>query len=228
MCLDFIKARYKARRVAHLRAGLNVETSDVDAHGLIAQKERSRNILFIGRGAHKRGVDILIKAFTMFNQRQGGSFRLHIVGIRSEELPPDLRAGRNDVRFYGYLDRTVAEERDVYNTLVQSARLFVFPMRPGPVAGVIREAQLNCTPIIISGVPGASERVAHDHTGVLVESLEPEDFARQMDALVTDAPRWRRLAYNAHLSIKDGTWSATAQNFLQIVHASGLMKGLSA
>jgi glycosyltransferase involved in cell wall biosynthesis len=170
-------------------------------------------------------VDILIEAFTIFNRRHGGSYALHVVGIRPEELPPDLQAAREDVRFYGYLDRTVAGDRDLYNNLIRSARLFVFPTRPGPVAGVIREAQLNCTPVIISSVPGASERVAHDHNGILVESLEPEDFARHMDALVTDTPRWRRYAQNAHLSIKDGTWSTTAQNFLQIAEASGLTRG---
>ncbi len=226
VCLDFIKARYQTRRVVHLRAGLNVEMSDIDPHSLIAQKEGTKNILFIGRGAYKRGVDILIKAFTIFNQRQDGNFVLHIVGVRPQELAPDLQAAREDIRFYGYLDRTVAEQRDLYNALIQSARLFVFPMRPGPVAGVIREAQLNCTPVIISGVPGTSERVAHDHNGILVESLEPEDFARHMEMLVTDVPRWRRLAHNAHLSIRDGTWSTTARNFLQIAEASGLTTAL--
>lgn len=224
VCRDFINDRYEVKRVAHLTAGINAEPSEIDPHALIALKEHATDILFIGRGAHKRGVDILIKAFTVFNRRQRGAFTLHIVGVTPQELPPDLQPPREDIRFYPYLDRTIARDKALYDTLMQSARLFVFPTRPGPIAGVIREAQLNCTPVIISSVHGASERVAHDTTGILVESLAPEDFAHQMEALVLDTPRWRRLAYNAHLSIKDRTWSKTAQAFLEIAEASGLTK----
>ncbi len=227
VCREFIAARYSAKRVVHLRAGINAELGEVDPPRLIAQKEAANDILFIGRGAHKRGVDILIKAFETFNRSQRGSFTLHLVGIKRQELPPELGAERNDIRFYEYLDRTVTTQRELYDTLIRSARLFVFPTRPGPIAGVIREAQWNCTPVIISSVPGASERVAHDSNGVVVDSLEPDDFARSMEALVTDLPRWRSFAHNAHLSIKDGTWSATAQRFLEIAELSGLTKGLS-
>jgi glycosyltransferase involved in cell wall biosynthesis len=224
VCLDFIRTRYTAQRVVYLRAGLNVEAGEMDPDRLIAQKEVTRDILFIGRGAHKRGVDILITAFTMFNQRHGGQFALHIVGIRPQELAQDLRTPRPDIHFHGYLDRNIARERDLYNQLLRSARLFVFPMRPGPVAGVLREAQLNCTPVVISSVPGTAERVTHDVNGVRVERLEPEDFARHMDALVNDRPRWRRLAYGAHAFVKDWTWSKTAANFLDVTRSSGLMR----
>jgi D-inositol-3-phosphate glycosyltransferase len=217
LCRDFISSRYKTRRLAYLRAGINVESSDVDPRSLVARKERHTEILFIGRGAHKRGVDILIRAFMLFNEGQGGRFVLRIVGIRPDELSPELRAARSDIRFYGYLDRNVRADRDLYNALIQSARLFVFPTRPGPVAGVLREAKLNCTPVIISRVPGVDERVTHDHDGVLVDNLEPEDFARAMETLVADVPRWRRLAFNAHASVEESTWSNTARDFLAIV-----------
>jgi glycosyltransferase involved in cell wall biosynthesis len=224
VCRDFIRSRYKTDRVVHLRAGLNVDAGERDPESLIACKERSTNILFIGRGAHKRGVDILIKAFSIFNQRHNGRFALHIVGVRPQELPTELQEPRQDVSFYDYLDRTVPDEHDLYNRLMRSARLFVFPMRPGPVAGVLREAQLNCTPIVVSNVPGTAERVAHDYNGVIVDNLAPEAFAKQMDALVTDAPRWRRLAFNAHASVKDWTWAKTAENFLDVVRSQGLIR----
>jgi glycosyltransferase involved in cell wall biosynthesis len=222
LCRDFIDTRYKTRRLTYLRAGINVENSEIDTRAMIARKERHHEILFVGRGAHKRGVDILIKAFTIFNQRQGGRFVLRVVGIRPDEVAPELQVATGDVHFYGYLDRNVPRDRDLYDDLIRSARLFVFPTRPGPVAGVLNEAKLNCTPIIISRVAGAAERVTHDHDGILVDTFEPEDFARQMEMLVTDVPRWRRLACNAHASIENLTWSNTARNFLAIVEHNGL------
>jgi glycosyltransferase involved in cell wall biosynthesis len=228
VCRDFVDSRYKTRRLAHLQPGINVENSAIDTHDLVARKERHHDILFIGRGAHKRGVDILIKAFTMFNQRQGRRFVLRVVGIRREELTPEFQVARDDVQFYGYLDRNLPRERDLYDSLMQSARLFVFPTRPAPIAGVLKEAKLNCTPVIIARVPGAAERVTHDHDGVLVDRLEPEDFARHMEALVTDVSRWRRLAHNAHASIEHSTWSSAAGSFLTIVERTGLVRAVSA
>ena len=56
VCRDFIKSHYKTQRLMYLRAGLNVEAGEVDPDSLIAHKEGSRDILFIGRGAYKRGV----------------------------------------------------------------------------------------------------------------------------------------------------------------------------
>ena len=131
LCRDFINTRYKTRRLAYLRAGINVESNDIDTRALIARKERHHEILFVGRGAHKRGVDILIKAFMIFNQRQGGRFALRVVGVRPDELAPELQVARSDVHLYGYLDRNVPSQRDLYHALIQSARLFVFPPGPG-------------------------------------------------------------------------------------------------
>lgn len=222
-CCDFIKGHYKARRVFCLTAGINTGITgigDLDAESLIARKENSKDILFIGRGVYKRGVDILIKAFKIFNERRGCQFTLHIVGVKPEELPRELQPADPNIRFYSYLDRSVAEERDLYQKLLQSAKIFVFPMRPSPDAGVIREAQLNCTPIIVSKFSSA---VTHGHNGIVVDSLEPGDFANQMDVISQDNPRWRQMARNGHESVKSYTWAKTVENFLAIVSESGIV-----
>ena len=96
------------------------------------------------------------------------------MGVTAQEIEPDLLASAANVHCYGYLDRSVAGERKLYNGLMRAARLFVFPMRLGPVAGVVREVQLNCIPVVISRAPGASERVTDDYNGVLVDTLEPK------------------------------------------------------
>jgi len=217
LCCDFITNRYNAKRVIYLRAGVNTDLELPNPEDLILTKEKSKDILFIGRGAYKRGVDILLKAFRIFNERCGREFMLHIVGVAPQELPRELQAADANIRFYGYLDKTVPEQRERYYRLLQSAKLFVFPMRPSPVAGVIREAQMLCTPVIISNVSSASERVTNNYNGILVDRLEPEEFAQQMNDLVKDTSKWRSLAGNAHLSNKDYTWDRTAETFLEIV-----------
>jgi len=222
-CCDFIRNRYKPRRLLCLQGGINTDVRQVDVDGLIAQKESNKDVLFIGRGAYSRGVDILIEAFRVFNEQQNDEFTLHIVGVTPEELPKSCEWSSAKIRFYGYLDRNVTAQKNLYDQLMRSARLFVFPMRPGPVAGVIREAQLNCTPVVISNVPNAFERVTDDYNGVLVERLDPKEFARHMNNLILDVVRWRRLARAAHDGIKHSTWSKTVENFLQIVTETGLV-----
>ncbi len=223
VCADFIKSRYNGRRVFCLRGGNNTDAEVPDADRLIAEKEQSTDVLFIGRGAHKRGVDILIRAFSVFNERHGGRFTLHIVGVQPNELPEELRAPNPKIRFHGYLDRSVPADLQRYNDLLHSARMFVMPMRPGPFPGVIREVQLHCTPVIASNVSAGPEILTNEHDSVFVDSLEPEAFAHEMDRLIEDPVRWRTLALNGHAARRNQTWMNTVENFLGIVRECNLV-----
>jgi glycosyltransferase involved in cell wall biosynthesis len=227
LCADFIRSRYNAKRVICLRAGNNTELDVANPDALIKGKERSTDILFVGRGVQKRGVDILIRAFKLFNHRQGGRFTLHIVGVQPAELPEDLRATDPNIRFHGYLDRSVPGDLQRYNDLLRSARLFVMPMRLGPFPGVIREVQLSCTPVIVSDLSKGRDLVTSDVDSVLVDSLEPEAYAHHMDRLVQDPDRWRILALNGHAARLNQTWMSTVDTFLQIVQDCRLVPSQS-
>jgi glycosyltransferase involved in cell wall biosynthesis len=226
-CLDFIKRNYKPRRAYCLRGGISTDGDVPDPDRAIADKADSTDILFIGRGAHKRGVDVLIESFRLFNQRRQGSYTLHIVGIQRDELPEPLRMPDRNIRFYGYLNRRVPADLSVYNGLMRSAKMFVMPMRPGPFPGVIREALLHCTPAIVSDVIGNPEILMHDRESLLVNSLEPAAFADAMDRLVDDSKLWSRLARTGHLLLRRSTWSHTIDTFLDIVNDCGLLKNRS-
>ena len=105
-CLDFIKSRYKPKKAFCLRTGNRTDADVADPERLISAKERSTDVLFIGRGAHSRGVDVLIRAFKMFNERQRGTFTLHIVGVQPTELPQELRAADACIGFMATLTET--------------------------------------------------------------------------------------------------------------------------
>jgi glycosyltransferase involved in cell wall biosynthesis len=227
LCADFIRSRYKAKRVICLRAGNNTDLDVTNPDALINGKEHSTDILFIGRGVQKRGVDILVRAFALFNHRHDGRFTLHIVGVQPEELPQDLRATDRNIKFHGYLDRAVPADLQRYNDLLRSARLFVMPMRLGPLPGVIREVQLSCTPVIVSDRSRGRDVITSDLDSVLVDSLEPEAYAHHMDHLVQDSDRWRTLALNGHTARRNQTWMSTVDRFLQIVQDCRLVASQS-
>jgi glycosyltransferase involved in cell wall biosynthesis len=104
-----------------------------------------------------------------------------------------------------------------YIDLLASARLFVFPTRSGPVAGVLREALWMSTPVILTNVPNAADRVQDGKNGVIAAKADSEEIARCMSSLVANDRLWRSMAAYARESIQDETWDSTIDRFLQIV-----------
>ena len=217
-CLDFIRDRYGIQSVALLRAGINLHRDDFpDANALIAGKEAVRNILFVGRGYYQRGVDVLLKAFGRFNAELSEPFTLHLVGVTDNELPEP----QAHVICHGYLRKDDPAQYREYIDLLASARLFVFPMRFGPIAGVLREALWMCTPVILTNVPNATDRLQDGKNGLLADKADPEEIVRCMSALVANDGVWRRMAAYARESVRDETWHSTIDRFLHVVGGGG-------
>jgi glycosyltransferase involved in cell wall biosynthesis len=213
-CLEFIRDHYGVSNVLLLNAGLNLGDDEFpDPSTLIARKEAARDILFIGRGFHHRGVDILLEAFQRFNARLPDPFTLHLVGVANRGVSEP----QAHVVCHGYLRKDDPTQYRQYMELLASARLFVFPMRFGPLPGVLREALWMCTPVILTNVPNASERLQDGKNGILAATADPEEFARWMSTLVADRERWRRMAGYARESVRDNTWGATIDRFLEVI-----------
>ena len=213
-CLEFVRERYGVRSTVLLKAGINLSGDDFcDPGALIAGKQAAREILFVGRGYYERGVDILLEAFRRFNDKLSDPFTLHLVGIISDQLPTP----QPHVICHGYMRKDDPVEYREYTKLFASARLFVFPMRPGPIPGVLREAFWMCTPVILTNVPNAAERVEDGKNGILVAKADPEEIAQCMRRLVQDHEAWRAMAAYARKSVQDETWEATIDRFLHVI-----------
>lgn len=213
-CCEHIVEKYGLVNVRSLPAGINLDTLEIaDEAGILAGKMRERNILFIGKGIHKRGVDILIEAFTRFSGMHAESWKLHIVGVDREsfgELP-------GNIFFYGQLSKDIPAELACYLHLMRSARLFVMPMRKGPLPGVVKEVAMMYTPSIITDIWHASDLVSDGYNGKLVGHADAGEFAQAMDELVSDEKAWERLARNAHGSMQRFTWSRSIDQMLEVI-----------
>jgi glycosyltransferase involved in cell wall biosynthesis len=138
---------------------------------------------------------------------------LHLVGVKDNELPEP----QAHVICHGYLGKDDPVQYREYIDLLASARLFVFPMRFGPIAGVLREALWMCTPVILTNVPNATDRVQGGKNGILANKADPEEIARCMSALVANDELWRRMAAYARESVRDETWDSTVDRFLNVI-----------
>lgn len=211
-CCEHIMEKYGLVNVRSVPTGINLNTLDAaDEEGILADKLHDRNILFVGKGIHKRGVDILIGAFTRFNRLHADNWKLHIVGVNRESFGGLL----DNIVFYGQLSKDIPAELACYLQLIRSARLFVMPMREGPLPGVIKEAAMMYTPSIITNIWHAADLVSDGYNGKLVEHADADEFAQAMDELIGDEHAWEQLARNAHSSAQRYTWSHTVDQMIE-------------
>lgn len=211
-CAEFIRRQHPSKRVQRLPSGINLDDIITNrADQILAEKRRNKSILFIGMGKWKRGIDLLIEAFTRFNHQNGETYTLHIVGTPVETAK---EAGPN-IRSYGYLNKHNPRQFATYLHLLKTARLFVMPMREGPLPGVIKEAGFMFTPVIITDIWNVSDIIQHGVNGILVARPSAADFADRMQDLVDDDGIWEQLARNAHRMAQRFSWDNGAQVFCE-------------
>lgn len=209
-CADFIRARYGLRNVRVLPSGVNLETPpEINEAEVLAAKRENKMILFIGIGVQKRGIDVLLEAFRIFNRKNSDEFTLHLVG----PLRDTMDISDRHVNCHGYLNKGNPAELATYLNLLKTARLFVMPMREGPLPGVIKEAGLMYTPVVTTNIWQVSDIIKDGVNGMLLDRPLAEDFADRMHALVNDLPTWERMAKNSHRMAQSYSWDHTVQIF---------------
>lgn len=211
-CAEFLINQYNLKNVTTLTGGINFETSFSETEcQILAAKKKNKDILFIGKGAYKRGVDILIEAFNLFNRANANAFTLHLVGIAAE----NTASVDDKIIRHGYLNKNNPSDLKTYYDLLKKARLFVMPMRHGPRPGVVKEAGLMYTPVITTNIWNMEELIKNNVNGILVERFDPRVFADRMDFLVKNETIWGNIARKAHQMAKNKySWDNAISSFL--------------
>ena len=174
---------------------------DVDRESLLSgygvdkeEYEGKRIVLFAGKLARFKGVDILLNAVKLYESGVPETLTL-IVGDGEERDALKKQAaelGLTSVRFTGSVDQNTL--RKFYNI----ADVSVVPSRREPFGLVAIEAMACGIPVIASDQGGLPDFV-NDSVGALVRPEDPEDLAdliletlRREDALGSDFVSWRR------------------------------------
>jgi teichuronic acid biosynthesis glycosyltransferase TuaC len=197
--------------VKHFAAGKREQLrKDIPPHTTI--------VLFVGRLVEKKGVDQLIRAYSLLGADSSQNTRLWIIGdgeqrTTLEALATELGVG-HQTTFWG----RVPNDRlpDYY----AAADLFVGPSvvaASGDTEGqgvVFLEAFASRVCVVASKIGGIAEVVEDGRTGTLVNPGQPEHLARAMKTLLSDQRLRRTLASNAYESVKDKyDWPNVARDF---------------
>lgn len=168
-------------------------------------------LLFVGRIQPLKGVDVAVEALAKVERKDA---RLWIVGgasgaggagevARVEKLIADL----------GLVDRVKfipPQPHHLLSTYFRAADICLVPSRSESFGLVALEAAACGTPVVASAVGGLLTLVEHGHTGYLVESRDPAEYAAWIDAILGDPVLARRLSVSAAARAQDYTWSTSA------------------
>ncbi|HHW77032.1 MAG TPA: glycosyltransferase family 4 protein [Xanthomonadaceae bacterium] len=173
-------------------------------------------VLFVGRLVAKKGVDILLTAFSRLALTPTG-VTLAIVGegpqaeilrLQAETLGLAAR-----VRFLGALPH------DALCTAYASCDIFCAPSviaGDGDMDGaptVLCEAAACGLPLVGSALAGIPLVVIPGHTGYLVPPGDPAALAAALATLAADAALRRRLGQQARAHVRQFAWPAAADRF---------------
>jgi glycosyltransferase involved in cell wall biosynthesis len=178
-------------------------------------------LLNLGTLEHKKGHDVLLKAFAQVAHRHPTA-RLQIMGRAGEtkEATAKLIADLG-------LQNRVALMLDVPHQLalraLSSADIFVLSSRNEAFSVALLEAGALGKPVVATEVCGVPELIENGRTGVLVPSEDHEALARGMLALLEDSSRARE--YGSRLRERvcsHFTLDSTSRSYLTL---AGFMTG---
>lgn len=149
-------------------------------------------ILFCGYPWHLKGVDILIQAFQQISPEFPDT-SLKVVGYCPDRTEFELLADGNPrIEFCGPV-----WHKEVVR-LMRECDVFVLPSRTEAMGRVLLEAMACKKPIIASNVDGIPAIVEHGKNGLLFESQNVEDLARQLRTLLSNKALAEQLALEGH------------------------------
>jgi glycosyltransferase involved in cell wall biosynthesis len=155
----------------------------VDARPLRAKAEPGGPVLYAGRLAPEKGVDLLVEAIRL----AGAGARLEVAGEGPERARLEaLAAGRapGQVRFHGRL------AKDRLFELARSATVVAVPSRwheNQPM--VVLEAFACGVPVVVTDLGGLPELVTPARDGAVVPAGDPRALAAALGGLLADPER---------------------------------------
>lgn len=171
-----------------------------------------RYVLSNARFVHKKGHDILIRAFSILRERNP-ELDLVLAGDGNQYADCVSLArtlGISDsVRFLGMVKPSQIP------ALLAGCEVFVLASRREPFGIAVLEAMAAQKPVVASRVGGLPEIITHMENGLLVEPESPEALAEAIQLLLDDPELGRRLADNGYQTVREKwTWERVVESYI--------------
>ncbi|MGQ9514516.1 MAG: glycosyltransferase family 4 protein [Thermoproteota archaeon] len=180
--------------------------------------EGEPRILFTGRLAEVKGINLLIDAFKNISEEHKKA-KLYIVGdgpLRNKAEEQVKNFGmRERVKFEGFVKST----REVYR-YYRSADLLVLPSLVENFSITLLEAMGARLPIIASDAEGNREIISDGEDGILFKCGNPRDLEEKVLLLISDPNFGKKMAERAYEKVRARyTWSRVAQSYREMFNS---------
>lgn len=174
-------------------------------------------VLTVGHIIHRKGMDLLIKALKVAQER-GSDLNLVIVGEGPEQENLLALAKELGVAKRVYFAGNQPHERTL--EFYRGCLFFVLSSRAEGLPLVIVEAMANKKAVVATRVDGVPEIVLHGTTGLLVEPEDPHSLAEALVALYKDQGLREKFAQRGReRALQKFTWEVIATRYLSIFGA---------
>lgn len=207
----YMKGRYKNKNIFYLGNVIN-SLCNVTESQTLEKKLHSTNLLFIGSRKYIEGARCLVNAFYVL-RKQYHSLSLNIIGMKDSdfgELP-------NGVNCYGYLDKGKDNDRKLYYSLLENAKIFVNTTPKWGAFSATLEAMYFYTPVVVTPY---NEFVETFGVKIGFGSYCENNSLDLLCANITNIlnhQSYTTLCVNAHESVKDFTWDIYIDKMLDVM-----------
>lgn len=203
--------------------GVDIEHFSAGRREILRQniRDNEKIILFVGRLVEKKGVDDLLKAFSLLAADVRKITTLWIIGSGEQNQRLHALANNlgisNNVKFWGTIPNTQLPN------YYAAADIFVGPSveaSDGDTEGqgiVFLESFAARLAVVATKIGGIPDVVEHGHTGILVEPRKPEKLTSAIEMLLLDEKFREKIAENAYQQVKKNYgWEKISQKFLKL------------
>ena len=202
-------------RLVTIHTGANDGPKDGEVH---RHRSTPPRVLFVGRDFHRKGGEIMLRAFRKVQARLPEA-RLDLVGPPPSRIPPPLLEGLRGVSTPGFLSRATPAGRRAMDETYRAASLFCLPTRYEPFGTAFVEAMLYGLPTVGPRAWAVPEIIESGRTGQLAEPGDPDSFAGAMLELLQDPAGARRMGIEARrVALDRFTWEATVARMTPHLH----------
>jgi phosphatidylinositol alpha-mannosyltransferase len=177
---------------------------------------RENRVVFIGRHDHRKGMEVVLRAWPQVHARTGA--RLRVVG--ADPLRVRLALARNRLPDDG-IDALGTIDDDALSSELLTAKALAAPSLGGESFGMVLTRAFACaTPAVASDIDGYRE-VMTPATGITVPPGDVDALARGLIELLEDEPRRLELGREARRVAADNYgWDDIARRLLDVYESA--------
>ncbi len=212
--------KFSEHKVFVVPAGVNLEEFDLITSEEIYEirkqynLEKPFNVLYAGRVAKIKGLDILIKAISKLDNT---NIRLTIAGPDFGALT-ELQELSQNLDLADRVTFTGALERRKFCTLIKSCDISVLPSYGGEAFGIVLAEAMACSkPVIGSRTGGIAEVIQEGRNGFLFDVGSVEQLSEKIGLLYKDRSLCQKFGDTGRKIVeKDYTWEKVANTYLRL------------